>query len=240
MSQQINLVNPELRPKRELLTAVFMVKVAGVFAVLLGWYGWVLMHETAQLKQQRDRLEELAKTEQTRLVQVTQQNPPKTPSDELKQEIAAATTSVSEHQQVLEILKSGITGGNGGFYDVLQGFARQSVNGLWLTGIAVNGAGDQMRISGRAVSPDLIPQYIGKLSGEPVLRGRRFTAFEAAQPKPEPAAANSPDSAANTKAAPSVPAPSYIEFVLSAGKAPAQENGDRKNSGLPPVQEAKS
>jgi len=214
MAQQINLFNPELSPKREVLTAGLMAGIILVFALLLGVYGWSLAQQADKLSRQRDDWVQRVQNEQNRLVQVTQQNPPRVASLTLPIEIKTAEEKLHDREKAFEMLRNGMLGSGSGFSTLLQGFARQSVNGLWLTGISSNGAGDQMRISGRALFPELISQYISQLSTEPVLSGRKFTTFEIRQPKQ--------DDVKDPKAVAVTMAPAYIEFALAAEKPMVQ------------------
>ncbi|HEY3325702.1 MAG TPA: hypothetical protein VGK14_00870 [Novimethylophilus sp.] len=218
MAQQINLINPELRPKFELLTAALMAKVVAAFALLLGIYAWSLSHEATKLAQQREEWAHRTQDEQSKLLQVAQRNPVRTVSQVLQAEIKMTAEKVSEREKVFAALKSGSIRSRAGFSGLLHGFARQSVNGLWLTGIMANAAGDQMRISGKALSPDLIPQYLMRLSGDQALHGRSFSTLEVTQPKQ--------DTAKDPKLAASSQVAGQIEFIISAEK-PA-ESGARK------------
>lgn len=219
MSQQINLYNPALRPKNELLTAGTMAKAALVFVVVLGAYGSHLFQQTSRLKQQRDELLQQTQAEQGRMVQVAQQFPARAPSKALRDEIVATEDKLQQREKVFAVLKGGVIGAKGGFSGLMQAFARQNMSGLWLVGFSANGAGDQMRINGRALTPDMIPAYISKLSAEQSLRGRAFTGLQVTQPRQEPAAAVIA-TGQQQKPVPAV-TPTYIEFALVAEKAVA-------------------
>ncbi len=217
MAQQINLLNPGLRPQQELLTPVFMLKMVAVFSLLLGVYGWSLSHEASKLAAERAAWMQRGQDEQNRLLQTIQQNPAHLPSKSLQAEIEAAARKLQERAKVFAALKSGSARSRAGFSGLLQGFARQGVNGLWLTGIAANAAGDEMRISGKALSPDLIPQYLKRLSNDAALHGRSFTSLDVSRPKSEPAA--KPDK--DAKLAENASQPNHIDFVISADKPEA-------------------
>lgn len=237
MAQQINLVNPALYPKQELLTAATILQVAVGFMLLLGVYGGYLNRQVSDLSHQRADWVKRAQDEQIRLVQVTQQYPVLQPSKQLGEELAMMEGKVQQREKVFAVLKSGAVGDSRGFSGLMQAFARQGVNGLWLTSFSFNGAGDQMHINGRALSPDLIPEYIRRFSAEQALRGRLFTALAVRQPRQEPAA-----SAAGGPQKP-VAVPQYVEFSLSADK-PAKADGAATplagKSASAPVAEAKS
>jgi hypothetical protein len=213
MSQQINLVNPALRPQKVLLSADQMAWVAACSVLLLFAYAGLLVRQNSVLGTERAALAAQMQAEQESLARAVQQYPTRVSSKVLQDEVAATQDKVSQREKVFAVLNSGVVGVNGGFSGLMQAFARQGVNGLWLTGFSANGAGDQMRISGRAVSPDLIPEYIGKLSTEQILRGRNFTGLQVSQPAPAPAVAAGQPKAAVAQL------PAFVEFALSAEKA---------------------
>ncbi|HET7199599.1 MAG TPA: PilN domain-containing protein, partial [Burkholderiales bacterium] len=63
------------------------------------------------------------------------------------------------------------------YSEYLRAFARQTVQGVWLTGIQISEGGEQLSLTGRAVRADLVPVLIGRLRQEPVLRGRPLDAL---------------------------------------------------------------
>lgn len=214
MSQQINLVNASLRKQKDILSSASMVRAVGGFLLLLCLISGYLFQLTHKLEAERADWAKRAEDAKTSMTQVSQQFPPRQPSTMLQAEIKNVEEKIQSRDRVFDVLKSGAVGKSQGLSGLLQAFARQSVNGLWLTGITVNGAGDQMRIAGNALSADLIPQYITRLSAEQALRGRNFTAFQVSQPKLIPVAAGAQPAMAV--------APSYVEFVLSADKVVEQ------------------
>lgn len=222
MSQQINLLNKEFRPKRELLDAALMLKVSVGFALLLGAYAGYISQEARKLATQRAEWIQRAQESQARIMHAVKQAPTPEDARAVQMEIATIEKDIQSREQVLSVLKSGDVGENkgNGFSGMLQAFARQSLNGIWLTGITTNGTGDQMRISGRAISPDLIAQYISRLSNEQVLHGHTFEAFEVSQPR----------QGQDTKGIRSAMdgQNSYIEFTLSSGKSLAPTNSTEK------------
>ena len=105
------------------------------------------------------------------------------------------------------LFRSGGLGDANGHAAALQAVARQSVDGLWLTGVVLDR--HDMALRGRALSPSLIPAYVGKLNHEPALQGRAFRTLEIERPLEAAAAA-----AASAPAAPATLAP-YVEFALT-------------------------
>jgi hypothetical protein len=84
---------------------------------------------------------------------------------------------------MLNLLKSGALGNTDGYSEYMRAFARQSINGLWLTAFDIVGDGAQMSLSGAVVSPQLVPSYIQRLGKEKVMRGKTFSTLQMQQPK---------------------------------------------------------
>ena len=114
-----------------------------------------------------------------------------------------------------QILQGGELGNTHGYADYFRAFARARVNGLWLTGASIAGAGKEIEIGlqGRVVQADLLPQYISALSRESALQGKSFARLDMAT-------AQLP-----AQAAVSAPAPRFIEFSLQSSAAPASGAG---------------
>jgi hypothetical protein len=177
MSQQINLLNPELMTVKHWLDARMMLLLAGFAAMLmLAAYGWT-RHQVTQLKQaQLVSAGELALVKE-QLSRSMLQHEPRAPSKTLEEQVKLAEAALSRRQQVLEFLQGGGYGNAQGFSPYMQAFAHQSVKGLWLTGFAVDDALSQIRITGRTLQPELVPVYISALGQEPALKGREFSAL---------------------------------------------------------------
>ena len=93
----------------------------------------------------------------------------------------------------------------------MRAFAREAINGLWLTGFDLTGDGAQMIMSGGVLSPDLLPAYVQKLSQEKIMRGKSFSALQMQQPK-----------SASGKAV------HYVEFTLQSVDAGTDKQVDAK------------
>jgi hypothetical protein len=69
--------------------------------------------------------------------------------------------------------------------DYFRAFARQSLDGLWLTGFSIQSAGADIVVQGRTLDAELVPAYLQGLRRESALRGHGFAAISVFQP-PEP------------------------------------------------------
>jgi len=115
---------------------------------------------------------------------------------------------------VINALKSGVIGNTKGYSAYMQAFARQTPNGLWLTGFSIDGDATQMSISGAALSAELVPGYIMRLNNEEVMRGKNFASLQMQLPKPE---TGKPE--ASKPEASKLAAAKYLEFNLQSVRA---------------------
>jgi hypothetical protein len=183
MSQQINLFNPVFMTQKKYFSVVTMLQALGL--IVLGsvlFYGYAL-YQVAQLSKQADEMGKRYAAEQARLVNVTNeyslQHSGKMLEDEMKQLEAQA----SAQEAMLSLLKSGALGNTEGYSEFMRAFARQSINGLWLTAFDIVGDGAQMSLSGAVVNPQLVPSYIQRLGKEKAMRGKTFSTLQMQQPK---------------------------------------------------------
>lgn len=116
----------------------------------------------------------------------------------------------------IEALKSGALGNRQGFAEYLRAFSRQSVSGLWLTGFSISGGGE-LEIHGRALSPDLLPDYIQRLNREQVLAGRQIARLEITRPKAELTADKGQTAGKTERLA------RFLEFSLATETAGAEQ-----------------
>jgi Tfp pilus assembly protein PilN len=174
MSQQINLLNPALIERTELLNPNRIVALLGIFFVSLFGYYFYESNELTALKQQRaeaaSKLEQLqsdvnsliAKNkpiENTALLEQINQLEQK----EMEQEaIIKATTKTNLHH-------------TRSYAALLRAFSKQSIDGLWITGLTIDQDAQNLSISGRTLDADLVPKYISRLRAEPALKGKTFT-----------------------------------------------------------------
>ncbi len=205
MSQQINLFNPAFRKRRELFTALMLVQALLALLLLLAGV-YVYQHrQTQMVSKQAGELAAQLEQEKARLVKVTAEYAPRPRNEALEKRANELELQLKGEEAVLEVLQGGSLGNTQGYSSYMRAFARQSVNGLWLTEFSIRGAGRDMVIGGRTLRPELVPAYIQRLNQEAVIQGGSFAALEMRQPKVDPAADGKP-----------VPLPNYLEFRLGA------------------------
>jgi hypothetical protein len=93
---------------------------------------------------------------------------------QIDQDLKAAEAAIAVRKVLLGEIQSS---GTFAYSEYLRAFARQTVQGLWLTSIQIGEAGVQLNLSGRALQADLVPVFISRLKRESVLQGRPLEAL---------------------------------------------------------------
>ncbi len=216
MSQQINLFNPILLRQKKYFSALTMVQ-----ALTLILFGTLLValyvnYRSSGLQAEADKTSAQLGLAQVQQVRINAEFGAREPNSALATELQKTSADVKALQQLFDLLQTGEIGNTRGYSAYLQAFARQISDGLWLTGLMIQGAGNEIALHGRTLQPDLVPAYINRLAREPVMQGKSFSTLEMRQPQPEGGA-----DAADT--VPKIAA--YVEFRLqSAGVAQEAKN----------------
>jgi hypothetical protein len=108
---------------------------------------------------------------------VTAELSPEKRETQLDQDLKSTEAAVALRQSLLRELGTGGLARPAGYSEYLRAFARQTVEGLWLTSIQIAEGGAQLTMSGRALQADLVPVLIARLKQESVLRGRPLEAL---------------------------------------------------------------
>lgn len=208
MSQQINLFNPAFQPQKQVFTAATMalsllVLVGGIAA--LASYGRM---QTAGLEAQASAGAVQLERKQARLASVNLDFAPRQKNKDLDAEIAEAQAQLAALRNISRVIERGELGDTGGYAGYFKALARQSVTGLWLTGVSVSGGGRDIGIRGRTTDPATVPGYLARLTGEPLMQGKSFASLSISQPAP----ANTADADGKPVAS---PAP-WVEFSLES------------------------
>ncbi|MBX3661403.1 MAG: PilN domain-containing protein [Burkholderiales bacterium] len=208
MRQHVNLLGPAFRKQRQLLTLGRAVSLAAVAAVVMAA---LQFHDAQRLSGLREELasaQTLLKAQTAYTTRLKGEGAAKPGNTGLDAEVQRLEMELKAARDSMAVLEGGGLGNRSGFAGYFQAFSRQSLDGLWLTGFTVGGAGE-VAIQGRVMAPDLVPAYIQKLKKEPVLQGREFSALEMRRPEAAPAR----DATAQPEA------PRYLEFVLATANA---------------------
>lgn len=185
MSQQINLFEPKFKRQTVLCSAVHLVQILGLVSLLsLSYYAYA-RYQLTQLLQQSNDTSQRNTAEQEKLARLIAENPSQQSPVQLQEERKSLQAHVQAQQALIDSLQTGEMGNTNGYSEYLRAFSRQAVPGVWLTGFEVVGDGVQMTLRGGALKPELVPNYMRKLSQEKSMHGKNFSALQMQQSKTE-------------------------------------------------------
>ena len=219
MSQQINLFNPLFLRKEKYFSARTMAQALGLIAIgIVALYAFALFQTRALARTATDHGRQV-NAQREQLVQIAGKGRSKL----LEAEVARLEAEVKSRRALVETLHGGELGDTEGFSRYFAAFGRRPVQGVWLTGFSIGDSGNELKIRGRALFPDLLPAYLKVLNQEAVMRGRQVTDLKVVARDESLARRGGPG------AAPAVGPERFVEFDLSAplklveaAKAPAK------------------
>lgn len=185
MSQQVNLFNPAFLKQKKYFSASTML-----LSLLLVAFGSALFYGYAvyQVRELGKLSGETARhyaAEQLRLTRHMAEISPQQAGQQLAEELKKAEVQLIAQQEIIETMRTGVIGSTSGYSEYMRAFARQIVNGLWLTGFQITGDAAQISMRGAALSPELVPSYLQKLGQEKIMQGKTFASLQLRQPKTE-------------------------------------------------------
>ena len=180
MTQNINLYDASLRTRRDWLTAETAVAAVGACALVVSLGAAWVRHDLAQLQGPAAETSSTLQAAQAELTEATQRMADAKPDARLQGDLLLAQSTLMQRHAALDLLRGGGLGNEAGHAAALSAFARQSISGLWLTGLVLDN--QQVALRGRAINPDLIPTYVSRLNKENALQGRSFRALDIERP----------------------------------------------------------
>ena len=172
MSQQINLFDTRFRaqkPHFSALTMVLAVLAVGVLALLVReMYAYQNRNLEATLAQTDARVTQLRE----QVTGLAREFGVQGRSAALADEITRLEDQLRLRRSLLENIQGGGSSGVGGFSPYLTALARQSMQGVWLTGMQIGSGSGDLVLRGRVLESELVPIYIQRLNREPLFQGR--------------------------------------------------------------------
>ena len=215
MPQQINLFNSAFLDRRGRLT--LKTAVMGWLAVALlsvAFAGYAAMRTRYLTQQDRDLAAKVTAA-QVEMQRLAGQVGGRKQDQQIVAEIKALESEIKGRDEVMTVLKGGTLGDTRGFSEHLRAFARQSFEGVWLTGLHIAGSGHDVALEGRALRAEQVPGYLRRLNSESVMQGHPFSELLMQVPVPDPDDRNGGR-------------PPYIEFRLATrSETPAAEAAAR-------------
>lgn len=204
MTQQINLFNPIFRKQKKYFSSVAMVQALAVIFFACAVLTVEAAMRTRALTQQAATTDALLIARQQRLTDVKIQFAPRQKSTTLVAEIVAAQQELAMLQSATATVQRGGFGDTRGFSPYFLAFAKQSIEGLWLTDLRIASDGGGIGIQGNVLQAPLVPQYMARLASEPVMKGKAFETLAMTAVTPPPALPGAPL------------LPTYLKFSLQS------------------------
>lgn len=183
MKQQINLYQEPFGRPRDALAARHLALALVLLLLALGGVSGAqylrlqdIEARAAALGAERraadDRLAQLRE----RLQAVRAQAGDDDASAPLRAELAAK-------RRLLEYLDSGPIARRGGFSPYLEGLARRTVEGVWLSAVDIRAGGERLRLDGHALGAEGVPALIAALGEEDTYSGHAFRTLAIERPQ---------------------------------------------------------
>ncbi|MBE0597168.1 MAG: PilN domain-containing protein [Desulfuromonadales bacterium] len=174
MKQQINLYQSAIFERRKPLSASTMLALLLLTLatlVALGAAGqWQARRSTSQLEE----LQRRQATLQAQLADILGESG--AGPTLLAQEVARLRSERDRRQALLGLVQASPAAA-GGFSPYLAGLARQTVPGVWLRRISLQGGGKEITLEGSAARPEAVPRLVQQLAAEPAFAGVEFAKF---------------------------------------------------------------
>ena len=222
MSQQINLFNPQFALKKHHMSARTAGLSLGALALVLAAVGVLAGQAMSSLEQREAGVKAALAQGEAKRDQILRDYPPRKKDPALEQELAAVEAQRQLLRDASNVLESGKLGNTLGYAGYFRALAQARVEGVWLTGVDIAGAGNDFSLQGRALHASLLPAYITRLGQQEVLKGKTFASLDIGQPE-QPAvaegkAASLPYIAFSLRSADHVAAPAAAAKSVAEGK----------------------
>lgn len=230
MSQQINLYNPLFLKKEKLFSARTMSQALGLVVLgLIGIYAYSAVQAREAERLAKEYTAQVA-AQREQMVALGARSSANVRSKTLETEVARLESAVKVRQGLLDTLTTGQLGNSEGISRYFAAFGRQATPGVWLTGFAIGEGGNDLRVNGRVLHPDLVPAYLRALNREAVMRGRQITELKLSAKDSAPAAAAPP---AGPASAPRAEPARFVDFSIMAPLRVAEPEKDQPKGGKP-------
>lgn len=174
-SQQINLYLPELRPRRDLVTAVRLLQVVavviGVMLLISVFSAW----QRASVRSDLADMQALVAAQQTRTEQVERDVAARATDQALVNEMNTREQRIAQSRELYEFMNTSNLGNLNGFSAHLMDLSRASFPGLWITQFSIRGNAESVSLQGFAQEAAMLPDYVSRLAmGQSEIRNKRF------------------------------------------------------------------
>ncbi len=180
--QQVNLYLPELRPKKEWLTANTVLASAIGLMVMLGVIQIIVTGSVTRFESNVIIMENQQVASASR-VEKLKNSPLSSNRVGLEQRIDQLRNAIKSREYVGLIIEDQNLGNSEGFAGAMTGLARQSSDSISLSRIRLSAGGSAVELAGEMKRPEDIPLYLQRIQTEKSFLQSRFGLLSVAQEK---------------------------------------------------------
>jgi hypothetical protein len=180
-TQDVNLYRPALSHRHKAAPKAMLVSATvGVALVVLLWVGkeavtWWSLNKDLQAAIAAQTSAETTLQQREQAARVVDTTLPQLDVQDIKLKAAAAQNERQHLAQLLALRHAAISA-------LMTAIARQKVDGLWITQLAVGGTQHDVLLTGRSIDPGLVPRYLAGLYNEAAFANVQWRSFKLNQP----------------------------------------------------------
>ena len=228
MPRHINLLDPSKKIRSPYTTVLQMAVPVALVLLVMGSWAATVRFQLGATKQKLQQVEAQKQPINEQLTQLQAGLGIEQVNANLRERLERAQAQLKARTDIQTALLRGDLGSTQGFSEFMRAFARQTVPGLWLTGLKLDNGGRDITLVGRTLSADAVATLVRQLRAEPALRGRAIATLRVAPlPPPEKTEQRADDRAGDKRserkeeivAAQTLPAatlPRVYEFEISS------------------------
>ncbi len=187
MMQQINLYQDQFRQKRQPLSSVAILLILLLSCVALTALQYVNKMGVPPLRAELDGLNQEQADLVAKIAVAERAAKPKPVDKILLKKVQQLDSRLQFSKKLLAALTDTAKTNTRGFSLYFDAIANQHITGTWITNISISNGGHQFGFSGKAITPELIPDYIQNLSDADAFNNYSFNIFEMKRSEKEPA-----------------------------------------------------
>ena len=172
MTQQINLFDARFRRQTPHFSALTMALAALAVATLTLVIGQLYAYQNRSLEAALAQAEQRVAQLREQTTRLARDFGEQGRSTALADELARLDEQLRLRRGLLDGIQGGAAASVEGFSPYLTALARQTMQGVWLTGVQIAGGSGDLVLKGRASDSELVPAYIQRLNREPLFQGR--------------------------------------------------------------------
>lgn len=177
MIAQVNLYQPQFRRKHLRLSFNRMIILTGLILSTLTLQVIISNHEIDLIEDQAKQVQQTIIHTNNQWSHIQTRFPRGNDNTLLSAEEEKMKTILDNRNQLMKLIKDSRFNPHmdqSGYSDYMIAFARQHLPDLWLTNVGIVNRGDQIVIEGKTLNAQSIPEYLQRLSTEPVLAGTQL------------------------------------------------------------------